>query len=185
MSSEKTAIIALKKGNHIGMNTIISLYQDMVYGIIYNILKNEDDALEAAQDTFMKVNNHIDQYNDELPFKAWLYKIAYRTGLDYYRKRKSGKVINESIDGIIESKISVDSNEYSIEKRETCKWIAAHMDLLHEDDKLLIQLYYFQEMSITEVAKEINQSESNVKIRLMRTRKKLHDSMSSQFNQYQ
>ena len=59
-----------------------------MYSVCMSILKNPAEAQEATQDTFIKAHRALDNYNADSKFSSWLYKIAYRTSLDYLEKKK-------------------------------------------------------------------------------------------------
>jgi RNA polymerase sigma-70 factor, ECF subfamily len=183
--SENTAIQALKKGNHIGMNTLVLLYQDLVYCIIYKILKNEDDSLEATQDTFLKAYRSIDKFDEDQSFKSWICKIAYRTALDYYRKSKSILNNQEVYLSAQDSDQFIEPTGQMLEKSEIKNWVIKNLELLEPEDNALIQLYYFKELSISEITKIVDLSETNIKTKLYRIRKKLYEMMVNELNHYQ
>jgi RNA polymerase sigma factor (sigma-70 family) len=181
--SESTAINALKNGNHIGMNTIIRLYQNLVYTIIHNIVKDNDDAMEASQDTFIKAYKAIDTYDEQLSFKSWLCKIAYRTAIDYHRKRSSQASHQEPL----QDQHDITSGQLSfhhLEKVEIQAWIHRKLDQLTTDERTIIELFYLKEMTINEVAEIVEMTDSNIKTILHRTRKKLYLSMVNEAHQY-
>lgn len=178
MANEKIAIAALKKGDSRGLNTIIRLYQDKVYGIIHNILKNQDDALEAAQDTFIKVFHAINTYQEESSFGGWIYRIAYNTGLDYARKVKSIRNNKDNYTKITQPTEFIHDNPLTqLMTSDRKDFVEKALNELPTEELTLIKLYYYKELSLAEIALIFDLTESNVKIKLYRIRKKLFDSI--------
>jgi RNA polymerase sigma-70 factor (ECF subfamily) len=139
------------------------------------MLKNKQDAEEAFQDTFMKIYRSLDKYNYSSSFGTWSYKIAYNTGLDYLRKRKR----NTTID--LESAQNEFTNPTeNLEKNQVTFKLERYLCLLHPEDEQIIRLYYLKEMSISEVLEITGMTNSNIKTKLFRSRKKLLDMMSEE-----
>ena len=76
--------------------TLVNRYQYMVFTLVYSMLKNKEEADEVAQDAFVKAYLSLKQFRGESKFSSWLYRIAYRTCLDYIRKNAKHRM--EGID---------------------------------------------------------------------------------------
>jgi len=90
-------------GDQQAYSSLVSKYQNYMYTVCLNILKNKPDAEEATQDTFIKAYKKLATYKDESKFSSWLYKIAYRNCLDMLRKRKNTTDIDEVAYGLADS----------------------------------------------------------------------------------
>jgi RNA polymerase sigma-70 factor (ECF subfamily) len=139
------------------------------------MLKNKQDTEEAFQDTFMKVYRSLDSYNYSSSFGTWAYKIAYNTGLDYLRKRKRNATVE------LESA----QNEFTIpkdnlEKSQIIFKLERYLCRLDPEDEHIIRLYYLNEMSINEVVEITGMTNSNIKTKLFRSRKKLLETMTDE-----
>ena len=172
MSGEKEIIDQLRHGHHSALALVMSQYQDYVYSILKSMLY-QHEAEEAAQDTFIKVYKHINQYNDHSKFSTWLYSIAYRTGLDYLKKRKAHQPIDEVHFGI-----GVRDEINNFENDNMKHWIDSEIRKLDPSDATLIKLYYLNEYSIKEVSDITGLSVPNVKVKLFRTRNMLKERMA-------
>ena len=138
------------------------------------MLKSKEDAEEAFQDTFMKVYRSIDKYQDSSKFSSWVFKIAYNTGLDYIKKSKRTDPLEEK-----EYKISGHENvEDDISKKELRNTLLSLVDNLSEEEGVIMTMYYFEEMSIKEMADITSLSETNIKTKLHRARKKIRAMIS-------
>ena len=67
---------------------LVDKHQTYVFSITLRILKNREEAEEAAQDVFIKAFRRLNSFNQKAKFTTWLYRIAYNTAIDYSRKKK-------------------------------------------------------------------------------------------------
>lgn len=164
--NEQQAIQEVLAGKINSFVTIVDLYKDMVYSISFQVLGNEQDAEECAQDSFLKAFNKLNSFKNESKFSTWLYKIAYYSALNYKKSRKNNTVeLNNNHQSIQESS----------DKAEKEFAVKTALQKLSEEDRIIVSLYYLDEKSVKEVAQITDLTESNVKIRLMRSREKLKE----------
>lgn len=153
---------------------LVDNYKNYVYSILIALLKNKMEAEEAAQDTFIKVYKSLDSYKSESKFSSWLYAIAYRTGLDYLRKRKHTEEINEVTQNNIITDKS-DSPSSITEKKDLNSFLHKAIDQLPPKDAFVVKLFYLNQMQVSELEKVTGLSKSNIKIKLFRARKTLRE----------
>jgi len=158
---------------------LVSKYQDYMYTVCLNILKNKPEAQEATQDTFVKAYKSLAKYNDTAKFSSWLYKIAYRTSLDYLRKRKLTTDIDDVSYSLKANSVNIDQ---TLEKNEFNSQLEAAISLLDPKEAGLVRLFYLEEMSMKELAEIAGISLSNAKVSLFRARKKLALIIKDQFS---
>lgn len=175
MTNQKDQIIIQQvlKGNTNAFAELIDLYQDMVFGLAYKMTKNREEAEEVSQDSFVKAFKNLSSFKGDSKFSTWLYRIVYYTSLDAIKKNKKEQntfEINEITFNQIES---VDSILQRIERKERAQIIEQCLDKLPDDERALIWLFYFDELSLKEIVEITNMSEANVKVKLHRARKKL------------
>lgn len=168
---EEKIIKALKQGNSDVISNLMSIYQVYVYNILIAML-SKTEAQEATQDTFIKVYKFIDGFKEGSKFSTWLYKIAYRTGLDYLRKRKKTISID---DDFLKSKYIREEEKITsgIAQNEKRTQVQILLDQLEPEDAVLLKLYYLEEKKIKELVEICGLSASNIKVRLFRIRKEL------------
>jgi len=153
---------------------LISRHKDYVMSVCLSILKNRQDAEEASQDSFIKAYKKLASFDKTSKFSTWLYRIAYRTSLDLLRKRKRTDNIEDHAYGL-----KADSGvQNKIDGEERFGILQSVLDTLEEEDRTLIRLFYFEEMQIKDLSKITGLTESNIKIKLFRVRKKLKERIS-------
>lgn len=161
------------QGNTQAYANLVTKYQNYVFTILIRMLKNREEAEEVAQDTFVKAFEALSTFRGESKFSSWLYSIAYRKALDTIRKNKRFKTTE-----CIEEYAKIDFRETEnaltyIEDKERKDFIENCIMQLPEDNAAIITLYYFDELSVKEIAVITKLTEDNIKIKLYRSRKKL------------
>jgi RNA polymerase sigma-70 factor (ECF subfamily) len=156
---------------------LVEKHKNLVFSIVLKILNNREDAEEVAQDTFLKAYNSLRSFEKKSKFSTWLYRIAYNSAISMKRKKKMEAV---EIDDHIMFNYSTDeisSNVYQINENEQIQLVDRALQTLPEEDNLLITLFYKSENSIEDISYITGLSQSNVKVRLHRIRKKLYQSI--------
>lgn len=67
---------------------LVDRYKDMIFTLSLKMVKNREEAEEAAQDTFIKVFNSLNKFKGDSKFSTWIYKISYNNCLDRLKKNK-------------------------------------------------------------------------------------------------
>ena len=90
-------VVALaQQGRDSAFRELIRRYERPVFSLIFRMVRDRELAEDLAQDTFIKVLNHIDRYRPEFKLSSWLFKIANNVAIDHLRRRTLQTV---SIDG--------------------------------------------------------------------------------------
>ena len=90
-------VVALAQaGREAAFRELIRRYERPVFSLIYRMIRDRELAEDLAQDTFIKVLNHIDRYRPEFKLSSWLFKIANNVAIDHLRRRQLDTI---SMDG--------------------------------------------------------------------------------------
>lgn len=157
---------------------LVEKHKNLVYSIVFRILNNREDAEEIAQDTFLKAYSSLASFEKKSKFSTWLYRIAYNNAISKKRKKRLDEV---EIDDHIMFNYSTDeisASVHKVEESEQIKMIDTALHSLPDEDNLLIDLFYRSGNSIEDISSITGLSQSNVKVRLHRIRKKLYESVS-------
>ena len=173
LSDIKVHIRNVLSGDSQDFEEIVIAYQSMVFTICLNVLNNRELAEEAAQDVFIKVFKKLGSFEERSSFKTWVYRIAYRTAIDYQRKKRLLTTTIDNDERPMRLAAPQISSHEALERDDREKMLERAIRKLDEEDSLIISLYYYEEKSIKEVGSVLEMTESNVKIRLFRARKKL------------
>ena len=161
------------EGDSKSFGVIVERYQNMVFALALKMLKHREESEEVSQDTFIKVYKSLSKFNGESKFSTWIYRIAYNTCLD--RIKKNSKYNNDvEINDVTSNEIFQAENIFdSLENKERSIIIKECMDKLPEDERVIMHLFYFEELSLKEIVDIVSLNEGNVKVKLFRGRKKL------------
>lgn len=161
------------KGDSRAYSFLVEKYQNFVYTIVIRMVKVKEEAEEVSQDTFIKAFQSLSSYRGESKFSTWLYSIAYRKALD--RIRKNNKInTTELIEEITESNFeSIENALHYIQEQERNEIIKKCILQLKEQEAAIITFYYYEDLTVKEIAKITQLTEDNIKIKLHRSRKKL------------
>ena len=161
------------KGDTNAYAFLVEKYKGLVYSLALKILNNREEAEEVSQDSFIKAYKNLAKFEGKSKFSTWLYKITYRSCLDAIKKNSATyniKDINEiTINQIAETESVLDG----IERNERSEIINQCLQKLPEDERSILWLFYFKELSLKEIIEVTSLSEANVKVKLHRARKHL------------
>ncbi len=153
---------------------LVDFYGEIIFALIYKMVGNREDAEEIAQDVFVKAFQSLKRYRKESSFSTYLYRIAYNLSISHLRKKRC-IVYSDDIEMLIKGSESdtLEDLELKILREEQYEKLYLAIDRLNSDEKFLIISFYEDGKSIKELAEITNQSESNIKIKLFRGRKKI------------
>ncbi|QHI35260.1 ECF RNA polymerase sigma factor SigW [Kordia antarctica] len=172
--TDQDCILEIRAGNVNAYAMLVTKYQTMIFTLAMRMVGNREDAEEVAQDTFVKAYKALDTFKGTSKFSTWLYRIVYNTSLDCIKKNKR-VIYSEHIDEIHESDIGTMQDALSyIEAKEKKQTIEKALLQLPEDERVLLTLFYFEDLSLKEISEIVKISYDNVKIKLHRSRKKLY-----------
>jgi RNA polymerase sigma-70 factor (ECF subfamily) len=90
-------VVALaQQGREPAYRELLRRYERPVFSLVFRMVRDRTVAEDLAQDTFIKILNHIDRYRPEFKFSSWLFKIANNVAIDHLRKRQLDTI---SMDG--------------------------------------------------------------------------------------
>ena len=171
-----------KKGDQVAFTYLLDHYWNEVYGFMLKRTENETDAEDIAIETFSKAFDKIATYNPEFQFNTWLIAIAKNVHIDMLRKKKSN-VFVEITDEEDQQAYNVADTSPSVEDaiitEQNLSRLLQFIKELKPHYQEVIQLRYFQEMSYQEIAEQLGEPLSNVKIKLLRAKKLLAEIIES------
>jgi RNA polymerase sigma-70 factor (ECF subfamily) len=178
--SDEDYIKRVLNGDGRAFSCLVDRHKAMVFTISLCITEQREDAEEVAQDVFLKMYQALHTFKGNSKFSTWLYSIAYNMAISHVRKSRPDYVPLSDV----EFKMSDEKDEMSFFEEETDEHqrriaLSKALNNLKQDELLLINMYYTQQMSIEQISEITKLSESNVKVKLFRTRKKLADEMSN------
>jgi RNA polymerase sigma-70 factor (ECF subfamily) len=175
-SGDSYDIQRVRAGNVEAYSRLVERYRDMVYTVCIRMLGNEADAEEAAQDAFIKAFRALNDFQEKSKFSTWLYRIAYNQCISVIRKKV--KLI-DLVDDVPETGTEDTSLSGldTLSREERSKYLQTAIDSLPETDAVVITLFYYEELSLEEIAGITGLSGNNIRIKLHRSRKKIYQEL--------
>ena len=144
-------------------NKIVENYSDMIFRIAYQYLYNKYDAEDIVQEVFVKLLSRKVIFKDEEHVKSWLIRVTINQCLDYKKSL------------VKRSTVPIENMEIPFENKE--EGILEELQLLKEDERNILYLYYYEGYKIKEIAKILKQKQNTINSKLTRARKKLKEIM--------
>ena len=162
----KIKIINAKNGDENSFNFIIYNIKEDLFRIAKSRLLNDDDAIDAVQETIISIYYNLNKLRKISKFKIWAMKILINNCNTIYLKAKKRNEL--SYENIIIS--NIDNMEYNIEKNEEIK---NAFEYLNTDERTIMTLFYINQYTSKEIAKLLNLNINTVKTKLFRAKEKL------------
>ena len=169
MEFDRDIIVRAKAGDRSAHEAIVNQFAPMVFRLISRFFRAREDVEDLAQDVFLKVFSRIDQVRPNENFPGWLARVTVNTCYDELRKSRRRKAAMETYGPELATQnTSVAHQEADIHR-------VARLAVDGLDPKLRIPLILkeVEEMSVAEIAVTMGLTQTNVKVRLFRARKKL------------
>ena len=160
------------------IDQIVRSYSDMLYRLALAKTGNSHDAQDVMQEVFLKLMRYESSgktFNDEEHRKAWLIRVATNVGVNVSRSSFKRGYVGEFND-------ELDSTEYtgedeSISQLETKTVVYPAVMSLPEKYRVIIHLFYYEDMQISDICKATGLGTNTVKSRLHRAREKLREKL--------
>lgn len=159
---------------------LFDTYSDKIYRLALSLLKDEPSAEGVVQDTFLRLIERLDQFEERSKLGTWLYRIAYNLSIDHLRRRKPDLTIeDEPEDGRFPNPVYLADWQQWPEKVLSDAEVTAELDkaiaALPEKFRVVFVLREIEGLSTQETAVITNLSLSATKVRLHRARLFLRD----------
>lgn len=176
---EKLLIRKVLNGDMSAFGYFVDTYRDMAMTIAFRICQNMQDAEDIVQDAFVKAFHNLHTFKSGSKFSTWFYSIVYNTAVTEMRRseRQLSFVDYDQMEG--EDSYSDFEPFAQIEERERLDMLNKALCMMPKDESLVLTLFYLEENSIKDIEAIMGLTASNVKVKLHRARKKLHDIMTS------
>ncbi len=142
-------------GDKSSFDEIINMYHDGLIYFLYGMLKNYDEAEEAAEDAFAELVIHKRRYSFRSSLKSYLYAIGKHKAADILRRKAkldSNGIIDE------DTPSDIPGPEESVINDELKREVRNALDLIHKDYREALHLVYFDNMGVSEAARALGKT---------------------------
>ena len=175
---DQIAISRIKQGDLTGLEILVNRYQVQAVQAAYAIVYDRAQAEDVAQSSFVKVVERIQQFDEARPFAPWFFRIVVNDAIKLARKQKRTVSLDEQLDEptVQLAKWLVDPTlkpEQIMEQQETRGIILKAMQSLTPEQRAVIVMRYFLEMSEADMVAKMDRPLSTIKWWLRDARKQL------------
>ena len=186
---ESEIIERCKNGDRKAFAVLVEKYQRRAYGIAYGMLRSREDALDAAQNAFVKVFRSIGSFKGDSSFYTWFYRIVVNVCIDHCRKKSRMRSVeyddtfkrkdeSTGVMSLVGNTRSMHPGD-SLDRVELNKVLNEALGKLSEDHRTIIVLREVEGMSYEAIAESVGCHLGTVMSRLHHARKNLQKALRS------
>ena len=190
VTRQESLLDRAKRQDQAALAEIYEQTSDAIYRVLKVLIKNDEDTVQdLLQDTYVKAFTRLDQLQDESKLLPWLKTIANNSAKDWLKKCKpvlftamAGNEGNEETEALsFEENIEADrideNPELAMDEKEVRRLVMEILNQLPEDQRVVLGMFYYEDMSVKEIASILEVSDNTVKSRLNYGRKKVKESV--------
>ena len=177
---EQELVTRAQNGDADAFNPLVNKYQQKIYNLIYQRVRDRELAKDLCQEVFLKAWRALPHLKNQSIFYTWIYKIAVNCCIDYIRKRKRQFVyaceeLPEDPDDVLSMLQTQLSPCEILEKEELGEIIRRAVHRLPSGQRSAFRLHYFHEIPVKGIASRMNRSEGTIKTHLHHARRNLRN----------
>lgn len=155
-------------GSQRAWTELVRRHQKRIYNFALRMVGHPDDAFDLMQEVFMAVHRNLPTFRGDSEFTTWLLRIATYRCTDYLRRRRPGEALDE------ETQDTVGSTPYdSALQQGTNRMLVHAMAKLPEEQRLVLELKFFQQLTFEDIAAHLRISSNTAKTRMYTALRKL------------
>ena len=186
---DQELVIAAQRGEQTAFRELVTRYENKAYHLALKMLRDEQDAEDVLQETFINVYRHLDTFRGDSEFSTWVYRIATNASLMKIRSRRPMSSLDEPTsdsDNDSPQRDLIDwsfTPEEALMNGETRTQMDQALATLPETLRSVFVLRDIEGLSVDETSRVLDISIPNVKTRLHRARLALRDELASYFHE--
>jgi RNA polymerase sigma-70 factor (ECF subfamily) len=183
-ADDQRLVEACRSGDRQAFRLLMQRYQRKVYSIAYGFLRNQEDALDVVQESFIKVHRYLHNFEGNSSFYTWLYRIVSNLCIDHIRKNRRHREL-EFDDGLRHDGAeegegaafvppsSLGDPAGLLQRREILEAVQDGLQHLSDKHRAVIIMRELQGMSYEEMAREMGCSKGTIMSRLFHARRNM------------
>jgi RNA polymerase sigma-70 factor (ECF subfamily) len=178
-SSDADLVRLAQKGDMAAFEELVARHRDKVYARAYNMMRNEDEALDLSQDAWVRGWQRLGQFQGDSSFATWMTRIVINLCLDQLRKLKRKRA--ESLEAMEEEAGGIERHmpifspnpTEGLERAELRARIDRALDKLSQEHRTVLVLHEFEQMEYKDIARQTKCSVGTVMSRLFYARRRM------------
>ena len=154
-------VMAAQDGNATALEKLVSLWQKKLWDYVFRLTADVHASWDITQQSWLEIVRGLRKLRDPRSFKAWAYKIATNRSIDWFKKKNRNRYVDvEAIDVV------------SDERNEDSR-IQELIERLKNDSRIILNLFYFEQLTMQEISIALNIPIGTAKSRLHKARAEL------------
>ncbi len=184
---DRALVNATLKGDPGAFDAIYRKYRERVYRVVYRVVHDREEALEATQDVFINVYRALPRFQPQARFFTWVYRIAMNRGIDLLRRRAVRKEQRYDAEFTLPRPDQPAAQRFAapekeVEREEVMKRIEKALGALSEKHREVFLLYSFEELQYDEISEVLEIPIGTVMSRLFYARKQLKEDLPGEWD---
>ncbi|HOJ33709.1 MAG TPA: RNA polymerase sigma factor [Candidatus Hydrogenedentes bacterium] len=175
--SDEELALALQRGNESAFEKLVQRYQGRVYAIALRVTLNREDALDVAQEVFVKVFMKIRSWQPSGAFGSWITRLAVNQAIDSLRRRKRREHWSLSEYALLEEPLSKDAAGDAAHASEISERVRLALDALSPTQRIVFVMRHYEGLQLNEIAEAIGCTVGSVKVHLFRAIRKMQEQL--------
>jgi RNA polymerase sigma-70 factor (ECF subfamily) len=179
--SDRNLVEAARAGDLGAFDELVRRYQERIYGLVYHMTSNHEDANDLAQEAFVKAWKALKNFKGDSSFYTWVYRIAVNHTLNYLKQRRNRTVhlslndldFNAEHDPDLVQLISHKNPRRDVNLRELGEKLNEAMLKLSEEHRAVVTMHDIQGMPHDEIARVLQCNPGTVRSRLFYARQQM------------
>ncbi len=167
-----------KAGEDAAFNRIVQAYRKRILGTIARLIGRPEDVEDVGQEVFLRLYYSLDQLRTAEVFEPWLYRLTVNAAYDYLRRqrrRNESRMSDLSEQQVLMADAAAGSkrSDEEVRRTKTKELVHSLLETVSEEDRILLTLKEVEGLSLKELEKIYEISESALKVRLFRARQRV------------
>lgn len=167
--TDEQLIDQISAGNSAAFAQLYQRYKHALFAFCFRLLKDRDDALDAVQETFVKIHNRLPTLHDPDSFRVWMFAIVRNEAYAILRRKNNLVGLDGEAQNVWEEGTPLDS----MIGKEKVEIVQRLLERLKPEYREVLMLREYEQLSYAEIAAVTGDTESSVKSRLFKARKAL------------
>jgi RNA polymerase sigma-70 factor (ECF subfamily) len=188
--SDRELVARLQGGDVKAFDALVTRHQQRALNVAFQLLRDHEDAMEVAQDAFVRIYRSIGEFRGECEFTTWLHQIVVNLARNRYRwwhRRGRQAMVSiddpvETADGTVEIQVESKGDAPDVEaaNAEFVQKLSEKVDALPANFREVLVLRNIENMSYEEISVALGCSVGTVKSRIARAREALREAMAGE-----
>ena len=173
-SNEMELVRLFKGGDGRAFEAIMRHYEPYVLGLLWRMTGDRSKAEDLCQETFLKMLRGLQQFKGDCALKTWIFRVAHNVAADYFRGSKhEPEQLEEKGEAVLGTAKQASDPHGEVERDQVREAIEQAMGQLSGEQREVLHLFYWGDLSVSEIAAALSVPEGTVKTHLFRGRQAL------------